>query len=104
MLLSDLVLGGVTVPDGQDQVYQARLDAAINQAQEYCKRDFKDDEGVLDIPPGAKIGIALIVKSMTETQNVQSQSLGDMAKSFFEGGTYKSALLYLKPFRKMKVF
>lgn len=83
-----------------EAVFEARLDAAKDQAKTYCNRSFVDDAGNEAIPKGAQMGIALIVKAMGENQNVQSQSLGDMSKSFFEGATYRSALGYLKPYRK----
>lgn len=102
MLLTDLeLLLNITIVGTSDEAtYDARLDAGINLAKEYCNRDFLNDDGVLVIPKGAQMGVALLVKAMGEGQNVQSQSLGDMSKSFFEGGTYKAALGYLKPYRK----
>jgi Phage gp6-like head-tail connector protein len=91
---------GIKIATEQTGIYSARLSAAIDQAKQYCNNPFVDDTGAENIPGGAKMGIALIVQAMGEKQNVQSQSLGDMSKSFFEGGTYKSALKYLKPYRK----
>ena len=104
MDISDLEnLLQITIPtDEKSQlVYEARLYAAVDLAKEHCKNDFLDADGNEVIPLGAQMGIALIVQAMGEKQNVQSQSLGDMSKSFFEGGTFKAATLYLKPYRKV---
>ena len=57
---------------------------------------------VEDIPTGAQMGIAWMVKAMRENPNVSSQTLGDMSKSFFQGATYKAALKMLRPYRKAK--
>lgn len=87
---------GVT-DNSQDTVLAVRLDDAIDYAKSYCNNPFVDG-----IPPSVKKGIALMVKSMGENGNVSSQSLGDMSKSFFEGGTMKEAHTYFRPFRKVK--
>jgi hypothetical protein len=101
MLLIDVEkLLGITVTEAQKPMYEARLEVAIDQASAYCKNDFKNDLGVVTIPTGAKMGIALMVKDMGEQKNVQSQSLGDMAKSFFQNGTSNAAMQFLKPYRK----
>lgn len=72
---------------------------AIEHINTYCNQDFKDGELPFDI----EIAVDMLVKSMKENPGVQSQSLGDMSKSFFEGGTYKAALKYMKPYRKVRV-
>lgn len=107
MLLSDVdaLLNTSYVGSSNEAVYEARLDAAKDQTKKYCNNEFlvEQDDGTYKevIPKGAQMGIALMVKSMGESQNVSSQALGDMSKSFFKGGTYKSALGYLKPYRKV---
>lgn len=78
-----------------DEQYRAGAIAHINTL---CKQPFKDGE----LPADVEIAVDLVVKSMKET-NVASQSLGDMAKSFFEGATYRSALNFLKPHMIKKV-
>ena len=93
---------GITITEDQQSVYGARLAAAIDQAKSYCNNDFLDVDGNEAIPPGAQMGIALMVKAMGENQNVASQSLGDMSKSFFANGTFNAAATYLKPYRKVK--
>jgi hypothetical protein len=102
MQLADVekLLNITIVGTPQEDVFEARLAAAIDQAKQYCNRDFLNDEGQLEIPKGAQMGIALIVKAMGENQNVSSQSLENMSKSFFENGTYKAALQYLKLYRR----
>lgn len=101
MQLNDVEkLLGITVAEAQKPMYEARLAVAIDQASEYCKNDFKDATGVVTIPVGAKMGIALMVKDMGEQKNVASQSLGDMAKSFFQNATNDAAMKFLKPYRK----
>jgi hypothetical protein len=91
---------GIQIAADQTDIYTARLAAAIDQAKQYCNNPFLDDAGAEAIPEGAKMGIALLVQAMGEKQNVASQSLGDMSKSFFQGGTMSAALNYLKPYRK----
>lgn len=104
MQLSDVTnLVDIVIPDDPEaqKKYKARLAAAIDQAKVYCNRSFEVD-GILTIPEGAQMGIALMVKGMGENnQNVQSQRLGDMSKSFFQNGTFSAAKSYLKPYRKV---
>ena len=107
MQLTDLTnLLGITIATEQEPAYIARLSAAIDQAKTYCNNQFlvTAEDGTTSevIPPGAQMGIALMVKAMGENQNVQSQSLGDMSKSFFQNGTFNAAAPYLKPYRKVK--
>lgn len=101
MQLDDLKFLGVAVKAGDEQMFQKRLNVAIAEAKAYCNNPFLNEAGVEEIPDGAQMGIALLVKSIGETQNVASQSLGDMSKSFFEGGTAKAAYKKLKPYRKV---
>ena len=101
MQLGDLEnLLGIKVDDAQKPMYEARLGAAIDQASEYCNRDFKNDAGQLALPNGAKMGVAMLVKAMGENPSVQHQGLGDMSKSFFKNGTLDAARSYLKPYRR----
>lgn len=101
---SDLeALVGIVIAEGKEAMYAKRIKSAIGQAQKYCNNSFENEHGVVVIPDGADMGIALMVKAMGETTNIASQSLGDMSKSFFEGGTLKTARSYLKPFRKVGV-
>jgi hypothetical protein len=108
MQLADLTnLLDIAIPAEKEGVYNARLSAAIDQAKAYCNNDFQvlQSDGVTyaeEIPLGAQMGIALIVQAMGEKQNVASQSLGDMSKSFFANGTFNAAATYLKPYRKAK--
>jgi hypothetical protein len=81
----------------QDDFLAVALEDGIDYAKRYCNNSFVDG-----IPPSVKKGIALVVRSMSENSSVQSQSLGDMAKSFFEGGTMKEAHTYFKPYRKVR--
>lgn len=83
--------------NSQDAFLTVALEDAIDYAKSYCNNAFPEG-----IPPSVKKGIALIVKSMGENSNVQSQSLGDMSKSFFEGATMNEAHTYFKPYRKVK--
>lgn len=107
---------GITISDDQQTAYQAKLDAAIDYAKNYCNNDFMvsttvdNGDGTTTttsteiIPNGAQMGIAWLVKSMTEQPNVQSQSLGDMQKQFFQDATFIAAMNYLRPYRKAKFF
>lgn len=101
MQLSDVInLTGITVSAAQKPMYEARLVAAIDQAKQYCNNQFLDVDGKESIPGGAQMGIAMMVKALGEQQNVASQSLGDMSKSFFQNGTYAAAMPYLKAYRR----
>ena len=101
MQLNDLKnLLGIEIAAEQTAIYTARLAAAIDQAKTYCNNPFLDVDGNEAIPTGAQMGIALLVQAMGEKQNVASQSLGDMSKSFFQDGTKSAAKGYLKPYRK----
>jgi hypothetical protein len=86
---------GIQFAADQTAIFEARLSAAIDQAKEYCNNDFivinADGTTAETIPAGAQMGIAFIVQAMGEKQNVASQSLGDMSKSFFQGGTMAAA-------------
>lgn len=86
----------------QDAYLSVALEDAIDYAEQYCNRSFKNSLGGYDIPPSVKKGIALMIKSMGESSNVASQSLGDMSKSFFEGGTMKEAHRYFAPYKLVK--
>lgn len=104
MQLADIEnLLNIKIKEDEQEHYKARLDAAINFAESYCRTDFKDDDGVATYPGGVKMGIATIVREMGESQNVQSQRLGDMSKSFFQNGSFDTAKIYLQPFRKNRV-
>lgn len=75
-----------------DDQYRAGAIAHVNQK---CKDTFVDGA----LPDDIEVAVDLLIKAMKET-NVSSQSLGDMAKSFFEGATYRNAMSYLKPYRR----
>lgn len=104
MLLNDIEnLLQITITEAQKDVYEARLEAAIDYAKTYCRTDFKNVDGEEVFPGGVKMGIATVVQAMGEKQNVQSQSLGDMSKSFFKNGTFDAAHMYFKPYVSKKV-
>ena len=69
---------------------------AIEYASEYCKQPFEDG----NLPFGVEVAVDLLIKAMKENPGVQSQSLGDMSKSFFKNGTLDAARSYLKPYRR----
>jgi len=103
MNLNDLELClGITIPVDQQPMYQKRLNAAIDEAKMYCNWDFLNATGELEIPDGAQMGIALLVKGSSEQHNVASQSLGDMSKSFFQGGTSTAGYNRLNAYRRGK--
>ncbi len=97
----DLMLGTSYVGSSDEPMYEAQLEAAKSQAKEYCNRDFLNDDGIEEYPKSVQMGVSMMVKSMSEDQNVASESLEGMSQSFFENGTFKSALVYFKPFRKV---
>jgi hypothetical protein len=86
----------------QDEILQIRLGDAIEYAVGYCRNPFLNVDGALKLPSPVKAGIAILVKSLGQNNNVQSQSLGDMSKSFFENGAMNEAHLYFKPFKKAR--
>jgi hypothetical protein len=92
--IADLL--GITIQESQTAMYSARLDSALDLINEDCGGRFADANGIITLPPGVKMGAALLVKSMSENPAVASQSLGDMSKSFFQGGTESAARKYWK--------
>jgi hypothetical protein len=88
----------------QDEYLKVALEDAIEDVQKYCNDNFIDSEiEELKLPGGVKQAITKLVKAYQENSNVQSQSLGDMRKSFFEGGTMNEVTRLLKPYVKKKV-
>ncbi|MDE3837931.1 hypothetical protein C0966_00720 [Bacillus methanolicus] len=81
----------------QDAFLAVALEAAIDYVKQYCRQSF--DEG---LPPNVKQAVAKLVKAYQENSNVASQSLGDMSKSFFEGGTMNEVHRLLRPYRKAR--
>jgi hypothetical protein len=97
MELSELKIRLKILDSSQDEFLEIALEDATDYAKEYCNNSFKDG-----VPSSVKKGIALLVRSMSENSSVSSQSLGDMSKSFFEGGTIKEANKYFNPYRKAR--
>lgn len=88
----------------QDEYLKVVLEDAIEAVQDYCKDSFVDpDTDELKLPGGVKQAITKLVESYQEKGNVQSQSLGDMRKAFFEGGSLNVVTRLLKPYVKKKV-
>ncbi|MFQ6391353.1 head-tail connector protein [Priestia aryabhattai] len=88
----------------QDDYLKVALEDAIEAVQDYCKDSFVDpDTNELKLPGGVKQAITKLVESYQEKGNVQSQSLGDMRKAFFEGGSLNVVTRLLKPYVKKKV-
>ncbi len=81
----------------QDDFLMVALEDAIDYVKTYCNNPFQGD-----LPPAVKKAVALIVKSMGENNNVASQTLGDMSKTFYEDGTLNEAHRYLRPYKKVK--
>lgn len=81
----------------QDEYLQIVLDDAIDYVKQYCHQTF--DEG---LPTNVKQAVAKLVKAYQENSNVASQSLGDMSKSFFQGGTMNEVHRLLAPYRKVR--
>lgn len=80
----------------QDEYLTVALEDAISYVKQYCRQTF--EEG---LPPNVKQAVAKLVKAYQENSNVASQSLGDMSKSFFEGGTMNEVHRLLQPYRKV---
>lgn len=69
----------------QDAYLTVALDDAIEDVQKHCNDSFIDsDTDELKLPGGVKQAITKLVKAYQENSNVQSQSLGDMRKSFLK--------------------
>lgn len=81
----------------QDDYLKVALEDAIDYVKKYCRNEFLEG-----LPSGVKQAVAKMVRSYQENSNVQSQSLGDMSKSFFEGGTTNEVHRLLKPYRKVR--
>lgn len=90
--------------DKQDAYLGVVLEDAIEAVQDHCKDTFTDpDTNELKLPGGVKQAITKLIEAYQEKSNVQSQSLGDMRKSFFEGGSLNVVTKLLKPYVKKKV-
>lgn len=89
----------------QDKYLKIALEDAIEAVQTHCKDSFIDLETKeLKLPAGVKRAISKLVKAYRDKNgHVQSQSLGDMRKSFFEGGALNEVTRLLKPYVKKKV-
>ncbi|PEJ40068.1 head-tail connector protein [Bacillus wiedmannii] len=81
----------------QDEYLGVALEDALEYVQSYCRQEFAEG-----IPSGVKQAIAKLVKGYQENSNVQSQSLGDMSKSFATDGTMNEVHRLLKPYRKVR--
>lgn len=94
------------IPKGKvvDEVLlQAQLDAAILKAQNYCRRTFIDDVGLLVLPADVKIAVRLFVEAMNSNEAIISDSVaGGFSKTLREGGYDEVAKNYLKPYRKIR--
>lgn len=97
MTLDELKIRLKITGNEQDDYLTVALADAIDYVKEYCRNDFLEG-----LPSGVKQAIAKMVKSYQENSNVQSQSLGDMSKSFFIGGTTNEVHRLLKPYRKVR--
>jgi hypothetical protein len=100
--LADLL--GITIAVDQVAKYTARLSAAVDHINAECGERFTNADGDVELPASVKMGAAMLVKSMNENPAVASQSLGDMSKSFFEGGTYRAARDYWKRYVRARLF
>jgi len=81
----------------QDEYLQVALEDAVDYVKQYCCYSF--EEG---FPAGVKQALTKLVKAYQENSNVASQSLGDMSKSFFEGGTMNEVHRLLQPYRRAR--
>lgn len=81
----------------QDEQLKIALADSIDYAKEWCNNDFRHG-----IPSGVKRALVTIVKSFSEDRTVQSQRLGDMAKSFYQGGSIKSAHEDMRPWKRVR--
>lgn len=83
----------------QDEYLAVVLDDAVSYVKQYCRQTF--DVG---LPNDVKQAVAKLVKAYQENSNVASQSLGDMSKSFFEGGTMNEVHRLLEPYTRKARF
>lgn len=97
MTLDELKIRLKITGNEQDDYLTVALQDAIDYVKEHCRNDFLEG-----LPSGVKQAIAKMVKSYQENSNVASQSLGDMSKSFFQGGTTNEVHRLLKPYRKVR--
>ena len=87
--------------DDDDEVLEFKLQAGISYAQWYCRDEFIDDDGELDVPPAVKMGIAILVEGFNQTPNVSSESVaGELSVSYFSPDATMTANAYFKPFRR----
>lgn len=81
----------------QDDFLYFALTDAIDYVKDYCNNPFHGG-----LPGGVKKAIVLLVKSAGENNNIASQSLDGMSRSFFQGQNQTEAHDYLKPYRKVR--
>lgn len=105
MTVNDLqdCLGIVIVGTPQEGRYTKALAAAKAHVKQKCNNPFEDASGKESIPDDVQMGVALVVKSMMEDQNIASNSIDGMSESFFKGGTYEAAKQYWKAHRRVGV-
>lgn len=83
--------------NSQDGILSVNLEDAIDYVQQWCNNDFSGG-----FPSAVKMGITLIVKSMSENPNVASKTFGPMSTTFVKDGTMNKAYKYLRPYKKVK--
>lgn len=98
---------GITIADKDKPVYAARLASAVAHINKLCRNRFSDPiTNVVTLPVDVQMGAALLVQEMGKNKQngIASRTLSDMSTSFFEGGAYRAAATYWKPYRKVRMY
>ncbi|MCM3488784.1 phage head-tail connector protein [Alkalihalophilus marmarensis] len=89
--------------DLQDAKLQLDLEDAIDYAKVYCKRNFLNNAGELELPSGVKKGIVKLVQVSNQASNVTSKSVGgELSVSYGSADHTETANAYFKPYRMVR--
>ena len=90
----------------RDDYLTVKLEGAVAYAHSWCRNQFLDEAGNLNLPPDVKEGIALKIKiDMSTPTGVQSESIGGMSQTFVNSNEkYAEVYEHWKPFKKVRFF
>lgn len=103
MELTELKIRLGVTDNSQDDKLKLDLEDAIDYAKTYCKRDFLNDAGELDLPSGVKKGIVKLVEVSNQASNVTSEGVGgELSVSYGSADHTETANAYFKPYRMVR--
>lgn len=85
-----------------DAEVKFNISAAIEHLKAKTNRNFLNREGVLDLPADLVRAVKILVDSVDDPTNIQSESVGgELSVSYFSGGATTSVEGYWMPYRKV---